>query len=414
MYRLIFLLTLFVLAACQPVAQGSFAGSWHGVLNLGGPKLTLVLHFSAADDGTTTCLMDSPDQGAKGIPATVRHISADSVSIAVARIGMSFAGKLARDEIRGEFSQGLARLPLTFKRGELTRVRPQNPALPLPYATEEVAFRNAAANATLAGTLSYPVGYKAGDKVPVVLMVSGSGLQNRDEEVFDHKPFLVIADHLARNGVASLRYDDRGCGKSTGDASQATTLDFAADASAGLDFLRDRQEFGKMGVLGHSEGASIAFMLGAEGKADFVVSVAGIGVPADTALAAQVNAMMQMRGIPATMTARQYSENAAKQGSPWLDYFVGYDPTAHIKACRVPVMAVNGGKDMQVVCPLNLQGIRSSLPVGGNNMVKEYPELNHLMQHCQTGAVEEYSQIAETVSPMFLNDLVIWVKRLDD
>ena len=245
-------------------AQKPIEGDWMGKLNLGPQSLTIVLHVNCDAQGKAECTLDSPDQGAKEIAVETDYCSSDSVSVSLASLALSFQGKLKGDEIVGTFTQGQS-FPLVLKRGEEKLNRPQNPVAPYPYKTEEVAFKNVADGATLVGTLSYPVGYKKG-KTPVVLMVTGSGQENRDEEIFDHKPFLVIADYLARRGVATLRYDDRGFGKSTGgDVEHATTLDFMRDAASGVDFLRTSKQFGKVGVLGHSEGGSIAFMLGAKG-----------------------------------------------------------------------------------------------------------------------------------------------------
>lgn len=390
-------------------AQELFYGSWNGTLEAGSQRLALVFRFSQGDNGTAVCLMDSPDQGAKDIPTEILCLKDDSVSLQVPSIWMKFSGRLHGDTLKGVFRQGLQRFPLQLHRGEIVRQRPQTPSMPLPYSTEDVTFSNAKANAVLAGTLSYPVDYKAGQKVPVVLMVTGSGLQNRDEEVLDHKPFLVMADFLARHGIASLRYDDRGCGQSTGDASLATTQDFADDAACGIDFLRNKPEFQSVGVLGHSEGASIAFMLAAKDKVDFVISMAGIGVKGDSALAAQVNVVAAQYGQEARMTAKDYRENIAKMDNAWLNYFVDYDPSSDIQHTTKPVFAANGDKDVQVVSQINLTAIEQLLPRNDKTVVKEYKGLNHLMQHCVTGLPEEYAQIDETMSTEFLSDLAEWI-----
>lgn len=414
MKKLTISLFLSLLVTLYGNAQGLFVGSWNGILDVGSQHLSLVFHFSQDEKGETVCLMDSPDQGAKGIPTEILCLKDDSVSVQVPQIWLKFSGRLHGDTLRGVLRQGMQRFPLVLSRGALVRQRSQNPALPLSYQTEEVSFSNPEANAILSGTLSYPTDYKAGQKVPVVLMVTGSGLENRDEEVFDHKPFLVMADYLARHGIASLRYDDRGCGLSTGDPSQSTTQDFAADAACGVDFLRSKAEFQSVGVLGHSEGASIAFMLAAKDKADFVVGMAGIGVKGDSALAAQVNALAALYGQQGIVSAKEYRENVAKMGNPWLDYFIDYDPSSDIQHTTKPVFAANGNKDVQVVSRINLTAIKELLPRNAKNLVKEYPGLNHLMQHCTTGLPEEYAQIDETISPEFLSDLVTWILSLSE
>ena len=391
-------------------AQKPIEGDWMGKLNLGPQSLTIVLHVNCNAQGEVECILDSPDQGAKGIAVETDYCSSDSISVSLASLALSFQGKLKGDEIVGTFTQGLS-FSLILKRGEEKLNRPQNPVAPYPYKTEEVAFKNVADGATLVGILSYPVGYKKG-KTPVVLMVTGSGQENRDEEIFDHKPFLVIADYLARHGVATLRYDDRGFGKSTGgDVGHATTLDFMRDAASGVDFLRTSKQFGKVGILGHSEGGSIAFMLGAKGKVDFVISMAGIGVKGDTALTAQANKIFELTGQSMRFSTHQYRMNAIIKRSPWLNFFIDYDPSADISKTLCPVMAINGSRDVQVISSLNLAGIKAHLRPNPKNIIKEYPSLNHLFQHCKTGNVLEYRMIEETISPEVLEDIVRFIKQ---
>ena len=391
-------------------AQKPIEGDWMGKLNLGPQSLTIVLHVNCNAQGEVECILDSPDQGAKGIAVETDYCSSDSISVSLASLALSFQGKLKGDEIVGTFTQGLS-FPLILKRGEEKLNRPQNPVAPYPYKTEEVAFKNVADGATLVGTLSYPIGYKKG-QTPVVLMVTGSGQENRDEENFDHKPFLVIADYLARHGVATLRYDDRGFGKSTGgDVGHATTLDFMRDAASGVDFLRTSKQFGKVGILGHSEGGSIAFMLGAKGKIDFVISMAGVGVKGDTALTAQTNKILELTGQTMRFSTHQYRMNAIIKRSPWLNFFIDYDPSADISKTLCPVMAINGSRDIQVISSLNLAGIKAHLKPNPKNIIKEYPSLNHLFQHCKTGNVLEYRMIEETISPEVLEDIVRFIKQ---
>ena len=391
-------------------AQKPIEGDWMGKLKLGPQSLTIVLHVNCNAQGEVECTLDSPDQGVKGIAVETDYCSSDSISVSLASLALSFQGKLKGDEIVGTFTQGQP-FPLTLIRGEEKLNRPQNPVAPYPYKTEEVAFKNVADGATLVGTLSYPVGYKKG-KTPVVLMVTGSGQENRDEEIFDHKPFLVIADYLARHGVATLRYDDRGFGKSTGgDVEHATTLDFMRDAASGVDFLRTSKQFGKVGILGHSEGGSIAFMLGAKGKVDFVISMAGIGVKGDTALTAQANKILELTGQSMRFSTHQYRMNAIIERSPWLNFFIDYDPSGDISKTLCPVMAINGSRDVQVIPSLNLMGIKAHLKPNSKNIIKEYPSLNHLFQHCKTGNVLEYRMIEETISPEVLEDIVRFIKQ---
>ena len=391
-------------------AQKPIEGDWMGKLNLGPQSLTIVLHVNCDAQGEVECTLDSPDQGAKGIAVEIDYCSSDSISVSLASLALSFQGKLKGDEIVGTFTQGQS-FPLVLERGEEKLNRPQNPVAPYPYKTEEVTFKNVADGATLVGTLSYPIGYKKG-QTPVVLMVTGSGQENRDEEIFDHKPFLVIADYLAQHGVATLRYDDRGFGKSTGgDVGHATTLDFMRDAASGVDFLRTSKQFGKVGILGHSEGGSIAFMLGAKGKIDFVISMAGVGVKGDTALTAQANKILELTGQSMRYSTHQYRMNAIIKRSPWLNFFIDYDPSADISKTLCPVLAINGSRDIQVISSLNLAGIKAHLKPNPKNIIKEYPSLNHLFQHCKTGNVSEYRMIEETVSPEILEDIVRFIKQ---
>ena len=412
------LTAVFMLISFAGMAQVAFKttallGTWTGKLNVGATSLTLVFHFEQTDDHVV-CTMDSPDQGAKGIGVYKNYLSEDSVSLSVITLGVNYRAKLKDGQLNGTFVQNGLRLPLVLKKGELERRRPQMPAAPYPYQTEDITFVNQADNATLSGTLTYPVGYETMKKkdVPVVIMASGSGLQNRDEELFDHKPFLVLADHLARHGIASLRYDDRGFGASKGGdrvQKDATTLDYKRDAEAGIQYLRSLKKFGKVGVIGHSEGGNIAFMLGADKKVDFVVSMAGVGVKVDTALTAQANKILELQGQPARLSVEQYRQNVQALQSPWMDWFIDYDPTADIAEVKCPVMAINGDKDCQVISSLNLPSIRQLLQKNKRHLVKEYPSLNHLFQHCQTGLPTEYGNIEETISPEVLTDIVEWI-----
>ena len=389
-------------------------GSWSGKLKVGAMSLTLVLHLEQAD-GYVKMSLDSPDQGAKGIPAFKEYLSDDSLAVKVEAIGMTYRARLKEGKLDGTFSQNGFSTKLALSKGVAEVKRPQMPKSPYPYTTEEVTFRNEKDGATLAGTLIWPVGYdkNAKKKPVVVLFVTGSGQQNRDEEVFDHKPFLVIADYLARQGIATLRYDDRATGKSVGgEVKNATTEDFSRDAAAGIDFLRGNKAFGKVGILGHSEGGSIAFMLGAQKKVDFIVSLAGPGVKGDTLLAAQGNRILALSGQPANMTVEKYRQQEAVQQVPWIRWFCDYDPSDDIRKTSCPVFALNGDRDCQVLSSLNLEAIRSLLPVTKRNMIKEYPALNHLFQHCTIGLPTEYGQIEETISPEVLEDMAKWIQSL--
>lgn len=412
MKKILFLI-VGVLLSAGIQAQG-LAGSWTGKLNLGGASLSIVFHFTEGTDGKWTCAMDSPDQGAKGIPAEVVSADPAALKVEVKALRVVYEGALTEGEIKGKFTQNGFAIPLNLKPGTVKRNRPQTPQPPYPYQTEEVSFSNDSAHAVLAGTLVWPVGNKAGKPVPVVLMVTGSGPQNRDEELFQHKPFLVIADYLARHGIATLRYDDRGWAKSTGDVSQATTEDFMKDAAAGISWLRSQKKFSRVGVLGHSEGGTIAFMLAAAGKADFIVSLAGSAVKGDTISAEQNNMLLKQKNLPGHVTTADVRRMLASspQDNAWTRFFIDYDPAPAIAAARCPVMAVNGTKDMQVMPELNFSVIKSRLPKNKKNFLKLYDGLNHLFQHCTTGYADEYPEIEETFSPEVLADIAGWINKL--
>ena len=407
---------LFVLVALTGQAQvnstTALLGSWSGKLKVGAMSLTIVLHLDQVD-GNVKVSLDSPDQGAKGIPASKEYLSDDSVAVKIVSLGATYRARLKDGKLDGTFSQSGMSFPLEMSKGIAEVKRPQIPKAPYPYETEEVTFRNEADGATLSGTLTWPVGYNKNQKPVMVLFVSGSGQQNRDEEVMNHKPFLVIADYLARQGIATLRYDDRATGKSVGgDVKNATTADFSRDALAGIDFLRSKKAFSKVGILGHSEGGSIAFMLGSQKKVDFIVSLAGPTVKGDTLLAAQSNRILSLSGQPATMTVEKYRQTVATMNQPWLNWFNDYDPTNDIRQIRCPIFALNGDRDCQVISTLCLPALRRLLQPSKKHLIKEYPSLNHLFQHCTTGLPDEYSQIEETISPEVLQDIAQWINSL--
>ena len=380
----------------------SIRGTWSGELDAGMMKLALMLHV----DNDSTCRLDSPDQGAKDIAGQVAFISTDSILVKMPKLVALYAGRLVDGELQGTFVQGLTALPLTLKQGSLVRRRPQTPQPPYPYETEEVTFTNDKAGATLVGTRTVPADAKC-----VLLMVTGSGAQNRDEEVFEHKPFAVIADRLARAGIATLRYDDRATGKSVGGMdANVTTKDFAEDAEAGIEWLRTSKRFKKVGILGHSEGGSIAFMLGAQKKADFIVSLAGPAVKGDSVLLAQ-NKLLGGDAVK-DLTIEKLREMPQIKQSPWIQWFIDYDPQGDIAKITCPVMALNGCKDCQVVASQSVSALRRTLPPNKQNLIKQYDSLNHLFQHCQTGLPTEYGTIEETFSEEVIRDIITWVKQL--
>lgn len=410
---LIMLLTAGLLhAQVQPTS--ALVGSWTGKLNVGAVSLTLVLNLEQKE-GFVAITLDSPDQGARGIGAYKDYLSDDSVAIHIEALALAYSAKLEDGKLVGTFTQHGQSFPLVLEKGEYHVRRPQEPKAPFPYKTEEITFRNERDGATLAGTLTYPLAYNPQQpkKTPVVLLVSGSGQQNRDEELMGHKPFLLIADYFARYGIATLRYDDRGTGASVGgEVKNATTEDFLCDAAAGIDCLRKLKKFGRVGVLGHSEGGSIAFLLGAKKRTDFIVTLAAPGVKGDTLLVAQANRILELSGQPATMTVESFRQDPTAQQMPWMQWFSDYDPSADISKTRCPVFALNGDRDCQVIASQNLRAIERLLTKNPLNQCKEYAELNHLFQHCTTGLPTEYSTIEETLSPEVLKDMAQWIRKV--
>lgn len=436
-------------------------GAWKGLLEVGPAKLNIVFHIH--DDNNVT--MDSPDQGAMELPTKVVCMQEDSISVTLPRLGAQYAGKLVGEKINGTFSQMGHSFPLILKRGEIKMNRPQTPQPPFEYTTQEVVFHNKGIDAKtglpteggeawLGGTLTYPKGFKTG--MPVILMVTGSGQQNRDEELMGHKPFLVIADYLARHGIATLRYDDRGVGKSTGNMAMITLQSNMLDAEAGIDYLKSTKKFGKIGVLGHSEGGIISYMLAARGKADFVVSLAGPVLPGDSVLLMQNRDVLTTAGLDkdnvekyATALSRVFKYRMSEQkmkfsdkpeslvpmltmdiallpelrknliktvkmvDSPWLVSYLKYDPATDIRKINSPVMLIIGDNDKQVNATANIQAAENILPkaVKAKSLLKAYPTLNHLFQPSETGSPGEYAKIETTISEEVLDDITSWITK---
>lgn len=430
MKRIFLLLVAVVLVSVQGYAQ---SGIWSGKLDVQGAKLSLVFHL---DDDKPT--MDSPDQGAKGIPIQVERKGFGKIDIRIPSLGASFEGIYMMQQIVGTFKQMNQTLPLTLTPGEDKPKRPQTPQGPFPYAEEEVTFANG--DAVLSGTLVLPEGYTR--TTPVLLMVTGSGQQNRDEELFEHKPFAVIADAFARAGIATLRYDDRGVSGSSGSLSDCTTEDFKDDALAGVELLRNR--FDKVGVVGHSEGGTIAMMLAAENKVDFIVSLAGMVVSGAETLVMQNRIALTEAGIDQASVdtycklIAEAFEVAVRGGSmpkiedydlpgalkqnylsvvnqiriPYMMHFLSLDMRPLLDRINCPVLALNGTKDVQVQYEINLDALRAGLPSDENSKIEAVEGVNHLFQHCNTGAVSEYREIEETISPAVLQTMIQWILEI--
>ena len=452
----VFVSVFFVLVAMIMNAQ-DIAGHWGGTLNIQGVKLRLVFHVSRSGDSWTTT-MDSPDQGAKGIPTGKTEYADSVLTITAPALGMKFSGKWqGTDRIQGTFVQGGLTLPVELARGdgEVSLSRPQEPKPPYPYRVEEVTFENTKAGVTLAGTLTLP---EKGEHYPVVVLISGSGPQDRDSEIVGHKPFLVLADYLTRQGVGVLRFDDRGVGKSSGDFGMATTLDFADDVEAAVNFLKNDRKVRNIGLIGHSEGGMIAPLVASRSKdVAFIVLLAGPGLRGDRILLEQQKEMGRVTGatvgeldysagvnqrcfdivlasessqeaepllkaymdslnltgkLPVNMRDERGAELWRKQVlSPWMYFFVKYDPFPVLKDVKCPVLALNGSNDLQVL-PENLGIIRKGLEAGKNRnvTVKELPGLNHLFQTCESGSPALYGTIEETFSSVALQEIGDWIK----
>lgn len=385
----------------------SLTGDWTGKLDFGaGRNLKLVFHIS---DSPSVITMDSPDQGAYGLNCEVVYLDKDSVSLSIPNLMMSYTGSVKDDVLSGTFKQGGIALPLTFERGMKKANRPQTPVPPFPYKEENVKIENTSEDVVLAGTLTIPQNYTS--STPIVVMVTGSGSQNRDEELFEHKPFAVIADYLARNGIASLRYDDRGFGESTGDIKDATTKNFASDTETILRWIKEENRFGKIGIIGHSEGGLIAYMLGYRNDIlDFIISIAGPATNGAEILDYQNKLAFMETGMEED-TAEKYAISARNQieNNPtmkWMHYFLQYDPSEDLQRLQIPALIIYGEKDRQVPISLNLEKARKLAP---NALVKSFPNLNHLMQEAVTGDVEEYNSIEQTISPVVLSEILKFI-----
>ena len=405
-------------------------GTWSGDVEVQGMKLGIVFHFE--EENPT---MDVPDQGAKGIPIQLTRPEEGKVSVKIPSIAASYEGQLQDGKIVGSFSQMGASLPLTLTPGLRKLNRPQTPVGPFPYAQEEVTFNNG--DVVLSGTLTLPEGYSR--KTLALVMVTGSGQQNRDEEVFEHKPFAVIADALARAGYATLRFDDRGVGGSTGDPNTITTDDVRDDALAAVKLLRER--FDMVGVIGHSEGGTVALMLAEDKLIDCAVSLAGMVVSGEETLIWQtaqalagagvdqdgVDKYSQLlreayaalreggeipspegRGLP-DMLKQSYYGVQQQLRTPFLKRFVTLDVRPRLADIKCPVLALNGTKDQQVEPESNLNALREGLK-NYDHKIKTVEGLNHFFQHCTSGSPTEYREIEETFAPEVLDEIISWLE----
>lgn len=440
-------------------------GIWMGNLTVpGGLQLRMVFNISTDPDGSINASMDSPDQGVNGIPVDTVSYKDGNLSLDVKSIRGSFEGtyKESNETLEGEWKQAGSTFPLVLNRTEKApdMHRPQDPVKPYPYTEEEVVYENKEAGVKLAGTLTLP---QSEGPFPAVILISGSGQQNRDEEIFGHRPFLVLSDYLTRQGVAVLRVDDRGVGGSTGNSLQATTEDFAGDVLSGIEYLKSRKEIdpARIGLIGHSEGGIIAPIVAVQSPdVAFIVMMAGTGLTGEEIIYMQSDLISRAEGADNETIARNealtrkifsivkqeqnntvayeeirkllkaemdnmseeekelsgYSETNLDTQikailSPWMRFFLTYDPRPTLMKVKCPVLAINGEKDLQVPPEENLRAIDEALRAGGNKdyTVKEMPGLNHLFQTAQTGSPTEYAKIEETISPAALEFIGDWI-----
>jgi pimeloyl-ACP methyl ester carboxylesterase len=431
-----------------------FVGDWAGTLTVGSTDLRVVFRLRTNADGRLTGTMDSPDQGATGIPIGRILVDADTLRLAVPSIAGRFAGVL-RDSAQvldGQWVQGGRPLPLRLERTENapTVRRPQEPTLPLPYASETVTFRNEAAGVTLAGTLTRP---QTEAPVPGVVLVAGSGPSDRNATIMGHKPFLVLADALTRRGLAVLRFDERGVGQSGGTQEGATTADLSGDVEAAVEALARREGVAasEIGIIGHSEGGLIAPMVATRtDDVAFLVLLAAPGLPGDAILANQLERRIQRQGANRRTRALQRgtqdrifevlkqdadsAEIASQlerimvqaQGisgeaviereiqrlmDPWLRFFIRHDPRPVLRKVDVPVLALAGEKDQQVAPDTNQAAIAEALNATDDSTVtvRTLDGLNHLFQTAESGAPSEYGRIEETFAPTAIDVIADWI-----
>ena len=435
-------------------------GSWKGELDIQGTKLPLIFNIHKDGNGYKSDF-DSPMQGAKAIPIQKTTLENGEITFDASNLGITYKGKLNNDKIEGNFSQNGMNLPLNLTKtdGNVSVLnRPQTPKAPFNYDNEEITYKNEKEGTLLAGTLTSPNNFRK--KSPILVMITGSGAQNRDEELFGHKPFLVIADDFAKKGIATLRLDDRGIGGSEKGKDGITSADFAGDISSAVNFLVKRG-YSNIGLIGHSEGGMIAPMVATTNKnVKYLVLMAGPGVPTTELLLKQSYDIAKAAGAPEEtlktnetlnkkiysyiinykgkdlktdvknfltedlkklpkdqMPPEQIEQTASAQAkqvsSPWFQYFIKFNPDLYVSKMKIPVLAVNGGLDLQVSAKENLAGIKKSLTKAGNKKFEtvEFAGHNHLFQTAKTGSISEYGQIEETISPKVLDKMSEWVLK---
>jgi pimeloyl-ACP methyl ester carboxylesterase len=470
-----------ILLYLKPFAQ-NITGTWEGNLNVQGNQIPVVFHILKDSTNKSKASFDSPSQHAFNLPCSQVILKGDSVFLMMAIINGKYAGLLNvnKKQIDGLWFQGAGSLPLTvIKTSETSGVkelkRPQTPKPPFPYQSEEVVYMNADRSIQFGATLTYPRADSINhsgktNTYPAVILITGSGQQDRDETLFDHKPFAIIADYLTRQGFAVLRVDDRGIGKSTGNFEEATTADFAKDVEASLNFLEKQPQVNKekIGLIGHSEGGMIAPIVADKRKdIKFIILLAGPGIPIIDLMQQQMEAvsisegnspaeakasgqlmhiiweeamknedsattiknirmkiinwsktldtaaLAKIKGKDTSSINNQIAQAMAALNSKWYKYFIAFNPQPYLEKLDCKVLALNGSKDVQVIATPNLNGIKASLKKSKSPEYEttEIPGLNHLFQTCIKCSPSEYNDLEESFSPKALDIMGNWLQK---
>ena len=455
----IYLFLLILIISRVSINAQNIEGSWGGILKIQENQLKVVVNLKFKDS-VYTATMDSPDQNVFGIPVKEVSFENSVLKLKIPSMFVEYSGVFVIDKFLGSFKQGGQTFALNLsKRVVKEPKRPQTPTAPYPYYSENVTFENKSAGATLAGTLTLP---SKDGKYPVVVLVSGSGQQNRDSEIMGHKPFLVLADYLTKNGIGVLRYDDRGVGESKGSLIGVTTYDFTDDAIAAIEYLSQRKDVSVIGMIGHSEGGMIAPLAATKcDKIKFIVMMAGPAVPGREILAKQNTEIALRSGVDSSQVmlfeqlnrelydivkiAPKSSElkslikeklitaskgavsdevadkQAAQLTSSWMVGFLNFNPAKYLSTLKIPILAVYGTNDTQVDSKMNINAVKQifsnnyNMNVTTNNkhvIIAELQGLNHLFQESSSGLPNEYASIEQTISPKFLVLLNEWMKSI--